>query len=125
MFQIMLVIIIPLIIAFPFLTGSNINFVQYLKNPFIAVFCMTIIGLVVQNNSKYFSVFKLKFLKYTGKISYGLYVFHPLCYALINNYFHYNNFLVSLILCFSCAYVVATLSYYFFESNFLKLKRNL
>ncbi|WJW87057.1 MULTISPECIES: acyltransferase [Enterobacter] len=71
--------------------------------------------------------FKNPFLVYTGKISYGLYMWHTLCYILLimfsqkHDILRHNSNLImpSLII----SYVVATISFYFFELKFLKLKR--
>lgn len=70
---------------------------------------------------------KNPFLVYTGKISYGLYMWHTLCYILLimlsqkYGIFRHNSNLIipSLII----SYIVATISFYFFEIKFLKLKK--
>jgi peptidoglycan/LPS O-acetylase OafA/YrhL len=66
-------------------------------------------------------------LIYTGKVSYGLYMWHTLCYILLLTlsqkfgvFRHNSNLIIpSLIV----SYIVATISFYFFELKFLKLKR--
>jgi peptidoglycan/LPS O-acetylase OafA/YrhL len=125
MLQIAFITVMPLFLAFPFATGLGNNFVQYFKNPIISIFCMGLIGLVSMNNYQANYFFKNRFLRYTGKISYGLYVFHPTCYGIINTHFHIDNFIMNFIFCFLCSYIVATLSYYCFEVRFLKLKSKL
>jgi peptidoglycan/LPS O-acetylase OafA/YrhL len=123
MLQIAVVLVIPLIAIFPFITGSGSNVVTYFKNPVISVFCMSLIGLVSMNNHFLNRIFTAKFLKYTGRISYGLYVFHPTCYDFVNKYLPNTNFVLLFIMCFAASYLVATLSYYLFEMRFLRLKR--
>lgn len=67
-----------------------------------------------------------RFLVFTGKISYGLYCFHGITITAINlllNHFsiHINNWLLVLIY-FSINYLIASLSYFYLENPFLKLK---
>lgn len=69
---------------------------------------------------------KNRFLIFTGKISYGLYCFHGITITAINlllNDFsiHINNLLLVLIY-FSINYFIASLSYFYLELPFLKLK---
>jgi len=122
MLQIAIIILIPMIVIFPLATGGGSNVVQYFKNPVISVFCMAIIGLVSMKSYYINRFFNNGFLKYTGKISYGLYVFHPTCYYFIDKYLHLTNFGLDIVICFLGSYLVATLSYYLFEIHFLKLK---
>jgi peptidoglycan/LPS O-acetylase OafA/YrhL len=117
-----LLTLIPLVLAFPFETGLGNNFVQCIKNPIICLFCMAIIGLVSLNENTVNYFFKNAFLRFTGKISYGLYIFHPLVYGLVNQYLHLNYFFLNFMVCFLCAYLTASLSYYYFELKFLKMK---
>ena len=65
----------------------------------------------------------LKPILYTGKISYGLYVYHPLCFFLFNKYISYNSFILNLVGSFLLSYLAASLSYYFIELRFLNLKK--
>ncbi|WP_369789481.1 acyltransferase family protein [Rouxiella sp. WC2420] len=73
------------------------------------------------------SVLENKFLVYTGKISYGLYMWHLACFfaiTVIGRKFGVDNHsLIFFIIALLFAYLVSTLSYYLFEVHFLKLKR--
>ena len=122
MVKIGLLTLVPLMFAFPFVTGLGNNFVQCLKNPFISIFCMVLIGLVSMHYVRINYFFNNRFLRYTGKISYGLYVFHPLAYGLISQHLRIGSFVVNMVVCFICAYLIASLSYYGFELRFLRLK---
>ncbi|MEO8413848.1 MAG: acyltransferase [Ginsengibacter sp.] len=69
---------------------------------------------------------KNRFLIFTGKISYGLYCFHGITIMSITLLIeHFNvdikNWIVVLIY-FTLNYVIATVSYFYLESPFLKLK---
>lgn len=79
-------------------------------------------------------VTSLSFLRFTGKISYGMYIFHwpiflsgfillnklsaYLKYSLDNNTIHFIN----VVICLPATYLLSSLSYKFFESYFLKKK---
>ena len=61
-------------------------------------------------------------LIYTGKVSYGLYVFHPFCFKLFEIFLNTKFWAVNLIGSLVFTYIIASLSYYYFEAYFLKLK---
>ncbi len=62
-------------------------------------------------------------LLYTGRISYGLYVYHPICFWLSKQFFKTDNIGVSMALAFIFTYIIASGSYYLFEKRFLNLKK--
>jgi len=75
-----------------------------------------------------------RLLKYTGKISYGLYIFHSplflLGFILLNKIFGYLCFfpgsniihLINVLVCFPTTYFIAHLSFKYYESYFLNRK---
>ena len=73
------------------------------------------------------------FLRYTGKISYGLYIFHPIFFPYYKGWalFRWSNSLhnrflgdaVTLLGEMAVLYAVASLSWRFFEQPILGLKR--
>jgi peptidoglycan/LPS O-acetylase OafA/YrhL len=98
---------------------------QVVKFFLLPLFYFSLVGYVLCIPQTHFvnRLLKLKFLAYTGKISFGLYVFHIFCYALANRYFPTKYWPIQLATGLSLAYIVASFSFYFFESNFLKLKK--
>jgi len=116
---------IPLVVFFVLFTGEGNDYIQYFKTLVISVFCMTIIGLITLNDPYLSKIFKNFFLSYTGKISYGLYVFHSTCFGLVYMIIKPGCFVSSLFFCFFAAYLIATLSYYLFEQWFLRIKDRL
>lgn len=122
MIKLAVITLIPLCIIWPFVSGLGNDYVQYFKTPVISLLYMALIGFLVQRQTLIGSFFSTKALRYTGKISYGLYVFHPLCFGFVGLFVSTNNFWASFITCFLLAYLVASLSYYGFEMWFLKLK---
>jgi peptidoglycan/LPS O-acetylase OafA/YrhL len=91
------------------------------------LFCSIIINL--SSNDK--SIFSLEnsFFDYLGKISYGIYMYHPLCIVaaiyLLNTALkgmNLNHNVMIYFLSIAFTILLSTLSYSFFESPFLKLK---
>lgn len=111
-------------------------------NPFISTIGYTLIaitfaGLVYaasSNSSKLLSIiFNYRWLRFTGKISYGLYIFHwivlialesrleqwLLKFIFINNQAAHG---LSLFMCLLISYIISVISYFYFELYFLKRK---
>ena len=61
-------------------------------------------------------------LKTIGKVSFGLYVYHPICFHLIINELRITNLTLCFLLSFGLAYIVSILSFNLLEKKFLKLK---
>ncbi|WP_426671929.1 acyltransferase family protein [Mucilaginibacter sp. McL0603] len=121
-----LIIIVSLLLMIPtwlVTGGKGYDWVQIIKLPIISIFYMAIIGKLITAKSFLNSIFGSRSLSYIGKISYGLYVFHPLCFIFYYYYFPGNNIWINAICCFSISIIIATISFYGFEIHFLKLKR--
>lgn len=105
--------------------GSNGNsLMQIFKFLLISGNYFFLIALIVSlaNGSVVKKILSTSFFSFTGKISYGLYVYHGLCFAFIAKLNLSNNFFFSFIISFLFAYLVSALSFYLIESWFLKLK---
>ncbi len=124
--------IISLLIAgllFISFSGSGLPFIQLSKYTLISLFYFGIIGATIKlkNSSILSKLLQNKFFMYSGKISYGLYIFHILAFRFAN-YLTYNsnqksthsilNFCLSIII----AFLFSTICYYLIEQRFLKLK---
>lgn len=96
---------------------------RYLFIIYIAIF----IAEQVINNSRTKFFAESKFLIFTGKLSYGLYCYHGMTITVTNiilNRFQISNWII-VIICFAITYMIATISYFYLETPFLKLKTKL
>jgi peptidoglycan/LPS O-acetylase OafA/YrhL len=96
-----------------------------IKFVLIAFSYFSIIGflLSVKESNLLKKLFQVKPLLFSGKISYGLYVYHPVCFGIIFYYLETSMPALNFILSFALTYIIAALSYYLFESKFLRLKK--
>lgn len=97
--------------------------VQYFKLPITALFYLCCIGILILRETFLNKLFKSKFLTFTGKISYGLYIFHPVCFYYLYKYNLRFNLIPALVVYFAVSYLIATISFYGFENKFIKLKK--
>ncbi len=100
---------------------------------FAAMFGLLIYEVISETSSIINKILSLGFLKFFGKISYGLYIFHLPVYLLLTPYIKnltttkYNvsvngtNMIASAIATFT-AIIISYISYRYFESYFIKLK---
>ena len=107
-----------------FKNGDYSLFDKISRHIILAIFYGSFVSLVIitKNTSIISKILSTDFLRFTGKISFGLYVYHPLCFTLILYYLHLNiigNFLAS----FTFAYLISVLSYNLIEKKFLTFKR--
>lgn len=66
--------------------------------------------------------FSSKPLMFIGKISYGLYIYHPFAFLVIETYFSTSNVWVNFISCITSSFALSITSYYLLEKPFLRLK---
>jgi len=89
------------------------------------LFAIIIFNAATNNNDNIFKLHNL-YIRYLGRISYGLYMYHSICIVFVINIFNkyhipYNNFYIYFI-SFLTTILLATISYYTFENYFFKLK---
>ena len=80
------------------------------------------IAIVIEPNNFLKKALDSSALKSIGKISFGLYVYHPICFDIVINYLKITNLGFTLLLSFGLAYLVSILSYNLLEKKFLMLK---
>jgi len=122
----LLLLIVPTIVIWMFTGGKSLFFIQAFKYPLISYVYYSLLGIVLSAGKSNFlkSLFTNKFIRYTGKISYGLYVYHPLMFVYYTGHWDTNNFVLDLLICFAFAFSVASVSYFFFESRISTLKKH-
>lgn len=120
-----LVLLIPTLVLWGFVGGSHAGWLQVVKFSLLAFIYFFLIGFVVTagENHRFNKFLNWKFFNFTGKISYGLYVYHPLCLIIAKQYVGYNPLLVFFVGILS-SYVLSYISYALFESKFINLKKH-
>lgn len=100
-----------------------------IKIPYIHYECYAVLfGIVIVNLAANPNViFKLenKIFNYLGKISYGLYMYHPLAIVLALKglvYFNINSIVLQYLFSIAIAILIAGLSYQYFEKYFISKK---
>lgn len=108
-------------------TGFANDMIALVSRYLIIIYVAILIAEQMVNHSRTKLLGKSKFLIFTGKISYGLYCYHGITITLINlllSQYHINN-LIMVIIYFTINYLIATISYFYLETPFLKLKTKL
>ena len=115
------------LISILFLTGPNIRLVKH--EVYSILFCIIIMNLA--SNTHPILGLENKIFYFLGKISYGIYMYHPLiidlCFGSLKqiNGYTFGSPISDLILYSTTIFLtisVSAVSYHFFESRFLKLK---
>jgi peptidoglycan/LPS O-acetylase OafA/YrhL len=120
----LLIVAVPSLLLWPYFSGSSNAMMQVVKYLLLSVTYFFTIAYIISTKEQNLlkRLLKTKPFSYTGKISYGLYVYHPLCFLICTKYFTTNNFFVNIGVAFLFAYIIATISFYFIEAQFLKFK---
>ncbi|MEO7765889.1 MAG: acyltransferase [Ferruginibacter sp.] len=119
-------VLLPTVVLWIFTSNLGMVSVQISKFILFAFCYFGLIGFIITAKESFWikKILNHKALTYTGKISYGLYVYHPMCFLLLNEYFIIDSVFLLFILSFSFCFLTASLSFYLFESKFLVLKKN-
>lgn len=100
------------------------KWIQIVKYPLMSLFSFMFILYVMSVSER--SILKrfmnTKILRHLGKISYGLYVYHPISFMLIDRLYDGQSFIANFVLSFGMAITISHFSYILFENQFLKLK---
>ncbi len=109
------------------------NFMTVIERPVLGLFFGLIIIDQCFNTERIFNAGRFVFINYLGKISYGLYCFHPLGIIIAKdvleqfNFFitPFQSFIVFPLLALSFTVLIATISYFTIEKFFLQQKQKL
>ena len=98
--------------------------IQVTKYLLISLSYFCIIGFIISAPNSNFVKKSLQFkpLVYIGKISYGLYVYHGLCFHYLASVYRGNSIVVLFIGSFLFAIIISSMSFYVFESFFFRYK---
>lgn len=127
MFRPLMIVIGALLLpSFVLFSGSGCDWLQTVKLTLIPAFYFALIGFCVADPAArpLTSLFSVRWLRWLGAISYGLYVFHPTCFALVQRFAAPSSFFIDFTMSFALTIGVAYLSFRFFEAPILKLKRH-
>ncbi|MCC7523700.1 MAG: acyltransferase [Chitinophagaceae bacterium] len=117
---------IPLLLFWQRLTGTAGSFFFKLTRfLIIGVAFFSFIGYVITASHALFIKRALRStpLVYTGKVSYGLYVYHPICFWMTKQILKTGNHGLDMVACFATTFIIASGSYFLFEKRFLNLKK--
>ena len=116
---------VSLALAWPFTSGANLAYLFLAKFSLISLVYMGALAwLVGRPNGISSKLLSTPALTFTGSLSYGLYVYHPLCFRIVR---HWSDGQQSLtpglgLVAVVLTFVVAIPSFYLFEKPILRLK---
>jgi peptidoglycan/LPS O-acetylase OafA/YrhL len=117
----------PALILLPLVSGKSLAAVQVFKFLLTSLFYLGLIGYVVsasRTSTLHGRFLQSPIMAYAGRISYGLYVFHPFAYKLTGQYLNSGNWTLNLFIFLGLAFTLAACSFRFIESPFLRLKKH-
>ena len=111
-----------------FMLGPEFFLLKEMLKYFLLAICFaSIIGmfLSLSTNSFVNKVLSTRPLLYVGQISYGIYVWHVVALILLQHFLITGIVLVDLLVAFGLTFVMAHVSFYYFELYFLRWKLHL
>jgi peptidoglycan/LPS O-acetylase OafA/YrhL len=100
--------------------------VQVTKFSLATFFYAAVVGyLIISGRILANRLLRLRPLRFIGKVSYGLYVFHPIVFAVVLPRVRSLSAVVQLLACFGATFLVAMISWYGYEVWFIRLKDKL
>lgn len=118
------IVAVCLIAIWPFVSGAQIGLLQVVKFSIISYCYYGLLSyLVARPQSILSKVLSNRVLTSLGMISYGLYVYHPMCIRLARKVGWVDSQLLQVVLAFAISITIATLSFYLIEKPILKFKK--
>ena len=116
---------IPAIVLWMLFFGTKNNFFHVLMPVAINIFYASALCIIVQSGegNRIKRLLMTRTLVFAGTISYGFFIFHPLCISFTHRILQHYHSSLQLAVSLIFSIVVATASYYLFEKWFIKLKR--
>jgi peptidoglycan/LPS O-acetylase OafA/YrhL len=121
----LVLMIIPTFLLWKDVTGKALPDMQVIKSNLVAFcsFCVVGFAIALRQSNVIYKLLSSRFFTFTGKISYGIYVYHPLCFLVIEHYFPTLSLVSRLVTGVSVVYLVSSASYFLFEAKFIGLKK--
>jgi len=116
---------IPAITLWLLYFGTMSNAFHTLMPVAINIFYASALCIIVQSgdSNPVKRLLTTRLLIFAGTISYGFFIFHPLCISFTHRLFHNNNTGLQLTISLCMSIIAATASYFLFERWFIGLKR--
>jgi peptidoglycan/LPS O-acetylase OafA/YrhL len=106
--------------------GEGQSWNEVVKFSLATSFYAAVVGYVIVSGSSLTSrLLALKPLRFIGKVSYGLYVFHPFLFAYLIPRMRQYPTVVQLLACFTVSLAASVISWYCYETWFIRLKDKL
>ena len=106
--------------------GTGLAWVEVVKYTSAGALYVSIIGLlIITRDGPVHRVLECRPLRELGRVSYGLYVYHPLLFMLLAPHLRGLPLMLRAVILFMMAYLVALASFYGFEKRFTNLKERL
>lgn len=108
-------------------TINKFHIASFLDNEIISIVTVFLIIGQIKKDKRIVNL-ETSFFHFIGKISFGIYVLHPLLIAYMSKLFNFHgdnsaiNYIIVYVLVFSCTILLAYISYNYFEKRFLKAK---
>jgi len=117
---------VPLFATYLIMSGSQAAWLQAVKYPLVAFgFCAFLgVAITLEEKSALARFFTSRAMRYLGRISYGLYVYHVTCFFWFDRVLPHGHPLLFLPLAFGFTIVVAHLSFILVERPFLRMKKH-
>ena len=108
----------------PFQTGGKSHFLTVFM---AGLLFFSVVGLVVdQSGSRLLAPLRMRWLRFLGRISYGLYLFHMFALVFVGEFvaraFHLRNLLLMRLAAFAATLALATASWRWFERPILQIR---
>jgi peptidoglycan/LPS O-acetylase OafA/YrhL len=104
---------------------SDVNYYSFALPVFTASIAVIVLWLATRETSVFHSVLEIKAMGWTGRISYGLYLWHSVMYEASGKFFASSAPGVRVFIGIFLAFAAASVSYYLVEKIFLSAKDKL
>jgi peptidoglycan/LPS O-acetylase OafA/YrhL len=103
--------------------GTGVAWVQVVKYTSAAMLYSSVIGLLITSSGTIaHRALRAKPMRAIGRVSYGMYVYHPAIFGFLPRHLGNLPLLVKALICFVAAYLVSLVSFYGLEKRFTDLK---